>query len=141
MTVRQQRNILEHTYRLLTGFNHRISPGVRYATFRITPYPDNVKCHREVFLPGGKRVNKVPNLCWKTVSSMVSMELLITHIPYEYSQEWELDSEDHFRHGTRVGSTCRHVIILREKLCSCHAYYMRDADSWHKIDYTSRAET
>ena len=26
------------------------------------------------------------------------------------------------------------------KLCSCHAYYMRDSDSWHKIDYTVETE-
>ena len=49
MIVRQQWDILEHAYRLFTDFNHGISPGVGYVTYRITPYPDNVKCHREVF--------------------------------------------------------------------------------------------
>lgn len=81
MNVRQQRDILDHTYRLLTDFNYGISPKVLELCYQITAYPDNVKCLREVLLRGGRRVKKVQNFYWKRVSNMVSMvEFLISFL-------------------------------------------------------------
>ena len=94
MTVRQQRDhILEHTYRLFNHW-HGISPKV---TYRIVPYPDNVKCHREVFLPDGRRVKKVPTFLLER-----GIEYGEHGAPYHiHSQVWELE----VHHGTRVDST------------------------------------
>ncbi|KAF8815442.1 carbohydrate esterase family 4 protein [Phlegmacium glaucopus] len=82
MTVRQQRDILDHTYQLLTEFNHGISPKGSVAPW------------------------------WET--SKEGTELLL-----EKGIEYDHSSMAH----------------------DCQAYYMRDADSWHKIDYTAQAGT
>lgn len=93
MTIRQQRDILDHTYQLLADFNH----GMLSDNNLSLSYPDNVKCLRDV-LPLGAS-------WWET--SKEGTELFLEKgieygehmsaapylIPYQYSRQWEL--EDH----------------------------------------------
>jgi peptidoglycan/xylan/chitin deacetylase (PgdA/CDA1 family) len=82
MSVQQQTDILEHTYKLLTDFNHGVPP-----KGSVAPWWETSKEGTEILLEKG--------------------------IEYDHS------SMAH----------------------DCQAYYMRDADSWSKIDYAAKAET
>ncbi|KAH7910464.1 carbohydrate esterase family 4 protein [Hygrophoropsis aurantiaca] len=82
MTIEQQRDILDHTYKLLTDFNHGKSPKGSVAPW------------------------------WET-SSEGTMLLLEKGIEYDHSNM----SHD------------------------CQSYYLRDEDTWTKIDYKAKAHT
>ncbi|KAH7926010.1 carbohydrate esterase family 4 protein [Leucogyrophana mollusca] len=82
MTLEQQRDILDHTYKLLTDFNHGIPPKGSVAPW------------------------------WET-SSEGTMLLLEKGIEYDHSNM----SHD------------------------CQSYYLRDQDTWTKIDYKAQAHT
>ncbi|PPQ70243.1 hypothetical protein CVT26_014490 [Gymnopilus dilepis] len=100
MTVQQQKDILDHTYNLLTEFNFGIPP-----KGSVAPWWETSKEGTELLLDKG--------------------------IEYDHSS---------MAHES-VFSLSAYPVINVYILNSCQAYYMRDADSWNKIDYSAEAET
>ena len=48
-----------------------------------------------------------------------------------------------FSHGPRVSTCSSHDMapVVSYALLSSQCYYLRDEDTWHKIDYTAKAHT
>lgn len=133
MTVQQQKDILEHTHNLLTKFNFGIPPKVgRFAKFkgyRLTQHD------RVALLHGGRLAKRGPNYCSTKELNTVCVYLSIPCFGCTYATT---DHSSMAHEWVVPPSICLHTTALRD---SCQAYYMRDADSWTKIDYSARAET
>ncbi|KAG0698192.1 carbohydrate esterase family 4 protein [Suillus ampliporus] len=91
MTLEQQRDILDHTFKLLTDFNHGVPPKGSVAPWWETSKGGDDFC------------------CWKRALNMRGLDVILT---------------DH--------SNMSH---------DSQTYYLRDEDTWTKIDYQAKAHT
>jgi len=116
MTLEQQRDILDHTFKLLTDFNHGVPP-----KGSVAPWWETSKEGTALLLEKGIEYGYY-------ISLLISNEVLT---PFKQTTPICATSESVYQSW----NTQTYIFS------SSQMYYLRDEDIWTKIDYQAKAHT
>ena len=121
MTFEQQKDILDHTYNLLTKFNNGVPP-----RGSVAPWWETSKEGTMLLLEKG-----------------IEYGTPLSSLPLQMNPVTDRCHTDHSNMAHEYVS--RKIVIGRQVLTSrftsSQAFYLRDQDLWTKIDYKAKAET